>query len=47
MCIYKKTYHNLRTLTNPANLSPVINTINILLDENMAFVDYHDKSVTE
>jgi len=47
MCIFKKTYHNLRTLTNPAILSPNINAFKNLLKENMTFVDYDDESVTE
>ena len=47
MCIYKKTYHGLRTPTNPANLSPIINAIKNLLDENMSIADYDYKSVTE
>ena len=47
ICIHEKTYHNLLTLTKPANVSPVINAITNLLDENMTFVDYEDESVTE
>jgi len=47
ICICRKTYHNLRTLTNPTNLSPIINAINNLLEENMTFVVYDDESVTE
>ena len=40
--IHEKTYHNLITLTKPVNVSPVINAITNLLDENMTFVDYED-----
>jgi len=47
MSIYKKTYHNLLTLTKPSNVSPIINLIKNLLDENMTFVDYKDDSETE
>jgi hypothetical protein len=47
ICIHEKTYHNLLTLTKPANVSPFINAITNLLDENMTFVDYEDESVTE
>jgi hypothetical protein len=46
-CIYKKTYHNVRTLTNPANISQIINAIKHLINENMTFVDYDGGSVTE
>jgi len=45
--ISKKTYPNVHTLTKPANVSPFINGIKELLDENITFVDCGDESVTE
>jgi hypothetical protein len=33
--ISKKTYPNVRTMTEPAHVSPFINRIKKLLDENM------------
>jgi len=43
----KKTYPNVCTLTKPANVSPFINGIKKLLDENMTFVNYCVESVRE
>ena len=45
--ISKKTYPNVRTLTKPASVSPSINGIMKLLDENMTFVDCGDEHVRE
>jgi len=41
----KKTYHNLCILTKSDKLSPFINGIKKLLDENMTFVNYDDESI--
>jgi hypothetical protein len=45
--ISKKTYPYVRTLTKPANVSPSINGIKKLLEENMTFLDSGDGHVTE
>ena len=44
--ISKKTYHNVRTPTKSAKVSPFIDGIKKLLDDNMTFVDYDDESIT-
>jgi hypothetical protein len=41
--ISNKTYPNVRTLTKSANVSPFINGIKKLLNENITFVDYDDE----
>jgi hypothetical protein len=43
--ISKKTYLNVRTLTKSANVSPFINGIKKLLNENINFVDYDDERI--
>ena len=45
--ISKKTNSNVRTLTKPANVSPFVNAIKNLLDENITFVDCGDESVKQ
>jgi hypothetical protein len=43
--ISKKTYSDVRILTKSPNVSPFINGIKKLLDENITFVDYDDERI--
>jgi hypothetical protein len=42
--IYRKKYHNFRTLTKPANVSVITNAITNLQEQTVIVVGYNDEN---